>query len=223
MAPGMKNILIIDDHQLFADGLQLLLSQLLSGVDVSTHNNAQQVLEEGERVSSASLVIVDLHMPKFSGFSFLQAVQQQHPAPPVLVISGVESRADIERALALGAAGFIPKEAPSNEMLEGVSKVLAGERYLPTRWAGKIDWPMGVKAGTEKIDQDIIGPRQIQVLELLEDGLQNKQIALVLGVSVSTVKSHTQLLYRKLQVTNRTACIKAATDLGLLKHSRTKH
>lgn len=223
MTQDQQKILIIDDHLLFADGLQLLLSQLLDGVQVSSTTSAQDVLLNPEELANKDLIIIDLHMPKFTGFSFLQAMQEAHHAVPILVISGVENRSEIENALALGAQGFVPKEASGEEMLRGVKSVLAGSRYLPEHWAGKVDWPMensGRRHDVTKIEgcPDEIGPRQLQVLRLLEDGLQNKQIALILGVSVSTVKSHTQLLYRALNVSNRTACIKAANAIGLLHH-----
>lgn len=213
-------ILVIDDHQLFADGLQLLLAQLPGAANISTFGDAQAVLEQPSLWQDADLIIIDLHIPHFSGFSFLQALQTVVNAPPIVVISGVENRSEIERALALGARGFIPKESGAQEMLNGVSQALQGQRYLPARWIGKIDWPTSAgdaQPGSATISPSTnIGPRQQQVLRLLQDGLQNKQIALVLGVSVSTVKSHTQMLYRTLNVTNRTAAIKAATELGLL-------
>lgn len=223
MTQQQQKILIIDDHLLFADGLQLLLSQLLQGVQVSSTTSAQDVLLNPKELNDKDLVIIDLHMPKFTGFSFLQAMQEARHKVPILVISGVENRSEIEHALALGAQGFVPKDASGEEMLRGVERVIAGGKYLPEHWAGKVDWPMAkpnLRSDLANVSgcPDEIGPRQLQVLKLLEDGLQNKQIALVLGVSVSTVKSHTQLLYRALNVTNRTAAIKAANAIGLLHH-----
>ncbi len=219
MTQTASSTLIIDDHQLFADGLELLLTQLPDANPVDKFNDAQQVLENPAVWQNANLIIIDLHMPGLNGFAFLQAMQDRDGHPPIAVISGAESRAEIDRALGLGAMGFIPKDCSAEEMLTGVNTVLKGGRYLPPQWVGKVDWPVQDQALNKPryhSDGETIGPRQIEVLKLLQQGLRNKQIALVLGVSVSTVKSHTQLIYRCLHVGNRTAAIRAATELGLL-------
>ena len=215
MVSGKRQILIIDDHLLFADGLELILGQLGDDLDVFISCDAEQVLEDIDTLRTYELVIIDLHMPGVDGFNFLRAVRTQALDVKVLVISGVEDQVEIERALGLGAMGFIPKETKGSEVLDGVVTVLAGKRYLPKHWEGKIDW---VESSGSLINHEIdrIGPRQIEVLKLIKDGLQNKQIALVMGVSVSAVKSHIEILYKALNVNNRTACVRAASERGLI-------
>lgn len=214
MSKPNKQILLVDDHALFADGLKLILESLEGLESVTISTDAYAVLSDRDTLSKYDLVLIDLHMPRFSGFAFLTAVQTQSIPVTVAVISGTEKKADIERALTLGAQGFIPKDSPSGELLNAVRSMLSGQRYLPLHWAGEIDWlPVDTKSPNP---QTKLTERQMQVLELMRDGMQNKQIAMVLGVSVSSVKGHIELLFKTLNVNNRTACVQAAREAQLI-------
>lgn len=207
-------ILIIDDHQLFADGLGLILQGLDRPVDIAISFDAYEALSQPRQLVSNNLVLVDLHIPQFSGFAFLTAARMQRLCVDIAVVSGTEKKEDIERAIQLGAKGFIPKDSDSREMLRAVSRLLDGNRYLPDHWEGKIDWLAArndppVKSGS-------LTNRQLQVLNLMKDGMQNKQIAAILGISVSSVKGHIEQLFRHLNVNNRTACVQAARDARLI-------
>lgn len=214
MPSSTKNILIIDDHKLFADGLALILSGLAEGINILVSNDAAESLADSQLMSSIDLALIDLHMPRFNGFAFLTAVATQRLDLPVAVISGSEKPAEIERALKLGARGFIPKNSDSSEMLVAVTKLLNRERYLPAHWDGKINWV--APELNESIELGKITDRQRQVISLMRDGLQNKNIALALGISVSSVKGHIELLFKNLNVNNRTACVQAARDAKLI-------
>jgi len=209
-----KQILIIDDHQLFADGLALILENFGQDYTVTIENNAQQVISEQTNLKAASLVLVDLHMPSFDGFAFLSSIRAQNIAVTVAVISGTESQHDIERSISLGAQGFIPKDTPSDEMLNAVNALLKGERYLPAQWFGKIDWL--ANQDNDKQLTNSLTPRQLEILQLMCDGLQNKQMATVLDISVSSIKGHIELLFKNLNVNNRTACVIQGQKLGLI-------
>ena len=207
-------ILIIDDHVLFADGLMLILQSLGDNVAVAVSNDAYSVLNDQSMMLHNDLILIDLHMPDFNGFAFLAAVQSQSLPVKVAVISGTENKAEIEKAIGLGACGFIPKDSGSQELLKAVSMLLAGKRYLPLHWDGEIDWLPGSQPETS--EDAPLTKRQMEVLTLMRDGLQNKQIAAVLGVSVSSVKGHIELLFKNLQVNNRTSCVQVARDKGLV-------
>lgn len=209
-----KKILIIDDHKLFADGLALILSGLGDHISVLVSNDAAESLADKALMSSIDLALIDLHMPRFNGFAFLTAIATQKRSLTVAVISGSEKPAEVERALKLGALGFIPKNSESGDMLLAVSKLLNGERYLPTHWDGKINWVAPHLDAS--IDLGKITERQQQVVSLMRDGLQNKHIAVALGISVSSVKGHIELLFKNLNVNNRTACVQAARDAKLI-------
>jgi len=209
-----KRILIVDDHKLFADGLALILSRLGAHINVVIENDAAASLANRSLIASIDLALIDLHMPRFNGFAFLTAVASQKLSLDVAVISGSEKESEIERSLKLGALGFIPKNSGSDEMLAAVSDLLEGKRYLPKNWDGQIDWRAGEL--NAPIDLVNITKRQRQVLELMRDGLTNKSIAVALGISVSSVKGHIELLFKNLNVNNRTACVQEALAANLI-------
>ncbi len=209
-----KKILVIDDHHLFAEGLAMILESSGNQFEVETSNNAQYLLTDLDKLKGFDLVLIDLHMPNLSGFSFLSAVNAQSLAIVVAVISGSDKRVEIERAISLGAQGFIPKDSSSKEFINASSQLLQGKRYLPLAWDGEIDWKSG---DDESIpDSEALTERQHQVLELMRDGLQNKQIALVLGIKPSSVKGHVERLFTKFSVNNRTSCVQIAQEQKLI-------
>lgn len=216
--------MIIDDHRLFADGLSLVLSQT-GKYTVSTFYNARSVLDDKELLKEHDLALIDLDMPSLDGFGFLQGVITRKLPLKVVVVSGVESRADISRLLHLGAKGFFPKNSPSPVMLEGVEAVLAGQVYVPKHILLEIDWPIVLTSQNDKASYettaakqalDTISPRQLEVLGLLKEGQSNKEIAQILEISESTVKSHIKILFQALGVKNRTACAQKGIDYELV-------
>ena len=207
-------ILILDDHQLFADGLALILSTMDEQIETTISSDALEALGQREFLLSHDLVLIDLHMPKFTGFGFLTAIQTQEIPIDVAVISGSEKLSDVEKAIRLGAKGFIPKDSDSSEMLKAVNDLINGKRYLPIQFDGKIDWVLPQLK--KPIKANPLTKRQTQVLGLMCDGMQNKQIAAVLGISTSSVKGHIELLFKHLNVNNRTACVNAAREKKMI-------
>lgn len=209
-----KNILILDDHQLFADGLALILSTMDEQIETTISSDALQALGDRSFLLRHDLVLIDLHMPKFSGFGFLTGIQTQSIPIDVAVISGSEKSTDVEKAIRLGAKGFIPKDSDSTEMLKAVNDLISGKRYLPAHFDGKVDWVL--PDPKKPIKANPLTKRQTQVLGLMCDGMRNKQIAMVLGISTSSVKGHIELLFKHLNVNNRTACVNAAREKKII-------
>ena len=183
-------------------------------IETTISSDALEALGEREFLLSHDLVLIDLHMPKFTGFGFLTAIQTQEIPIDVAVISGSEKLSDVEKAIRLGAKGFIPKDSDSSEMLKAVNDLINGKRYLPIQFDGKIDWVLPQLK--KPIKANPLTKRQTQVLGLMCDGMQNKQIAAVLGISTSSVKGHIELLFKHLNVNNRTACVNAAREKKMI-------
>jgi len=213
MSDNEKRILIVDDHALFADGLSLILASLGSHISISVSNSAEEVLRDMSALAKYDLVLIDLHMPRMDGFSFLSAIRVQKSPIWVGVISGTEHQREIERSIGLGARGFIPKDSSSDDMLAAISTLLRGQRYLPEQWAGTINF---LDHSEPTPSNRNLTERQLQVLGLMRDGLQNKQIAVVMGISVSAVKGHIENVFKIMGVNNRTACVQVASERGLL-------
>lgn len=203
-------ILIADDHALFREGMRHVLALLADDVEIIEAGDCAQTLKAAESDGELSLVLLDLNMPGRDGFAALETLAQRYPTLPIVVLSGSEDRADMQRALNHGAMGFIPKSATAAVMLSALRLVLAGGVYVPPELVqpGAGDGPgRGTDAG--------LTPRQIEVLAHVIDGQPNKIIAGELGLTEATVKAHITAVFKALGVTNRTQAARAAERMGL--------
>ena len=204
-------ILVADDHTLFREGLRHVLARLADDVEIIEAGDCAQALEAVESHGDIVLVLLDLHMPGRDGFAALEVLSRQHMALPIVVLSGSEDRADMQRALDGGAMGFIPKSASAAVMLSALRLVLSGGVYVP---------PAMVQAGTRDAaprspPETTLTPRQIDVLARVIEGKPNKIIADELHLTEATVKAHVTAVFKALNVSNRTQAARAAERLGL--------
>lgn len=219
MSSPPNQILILDDHRLFADGLSLILSKLAEKPTIMTETNPQRVFEETFGLKSYNLILVDLQMPRMSGFDFLQSINKRKIKIPTIIVSSSESRSDIEKALQLGAQGFIPKNSPTHDMILGIKTVLGGKKYVPKHLVGSINWPTASTVVSDISTSEInLSPRQIEVLKLMHTGHSNIEIATILDLSESTVKGHISFLFKAFNVKNRTACVRAGIENQFIQH-----
>lgn len=209
-------ILAIDDHPLFVDGLKMLLKQHGRASSVRITNNANDALALLDQGYEPDLVLLDLNLPGMGGFSLLRILQQRGLLSPILVVSASQSIHDARSALENGAMGFVSKASHSDELLEAIDSVLNGDPYLPPEWRDSLSGN-GDEARASLARQAGITGRQLEILHLLAQGYANKMIAYELGLSEATVKVHLREVFKALKVTNRTACVKAANDMGLLQ------
>ncbi len=209
-------ILAIDDHPLFVDGLKMLLKQHGRASSVHITNNAADALALLDQGHEPDLVLLDLNLPGMGGFSLLRILQQRGLMSPILVVSASQSIHDARSALENGAMGFVSKASHSDELLQAIDSVLNGDPYLPPEWRDTLS-NSGNEALASLARQAGITGRQLEILHLLAQGYANKMIAYELGLSEATVKVHLREVFKALKVTNRTACVKAANDMGLLQ------
>lgn len=211
-------ILIADDHELFRDGLRLVLGELGPDLQVIEASSYDQTLEIANREDGLDLVLLDLVMPGMPWNEGLGAVKRRLPKVPVVILSASEERRLVLEAVRLGAAGFIPKTSSSKVMLSALRLVMSGGVYLPP---ALIDESAVVGRNAEPVHADLsldaapLTPRQREVLALLGQGKSNKEIARILNLSEGTVKLHVTAILKALNVSNRTGAVVAASRLGL--------
>lgn len=204
-------VLIADDHPLFRDALRHVVGQSLAGAECLEAHDFGRIgitLSDGEPVD---LILLDLNMPGMDGFTGLLRLREELPDTPIIVVSASEEPEVIERALACGAAGFIPKSAAKERMCEAVDIVMNGEIFRPEEILG------GAKRVIDPWLEETLGSlthRQRMVLQLLAKGKSNKQIAYELDVTNTTVKAHMTAILRKLKVTSRTQAVIVARQIG---------
>ncbi len=211
MAP---KVLVADDHPLFREALRLALGRALPDATVVEADSVASLTEAAAAHPDADLLLLDLHMPGAQGFSALVQLRTHQPSLPVVIVSASEDPAVVRRAIAHGAAGFIPKSSPVEAMVQALGAVLEGEVWVPEGM--DIDAPTldGVEAETAGRLASLT-PQQFRVLTMLSSGLLNKQIAWELGVSEATVKAHMTAIMQKLGVTNRTQAVVLVQRLAL--------
>lgn len=214
MKTTQKKLLIIDDHAVFADGLALILNTIEPVYDIVVATEVEEFVKDHDRLSAFDAILVDLFLPNLDGFAFLDAVRLNNIDTPVLVISGSEKKADIEKTIAKGAAGFVPKTSNSEDIKTAIDMVIKGGRYLPERYLGEIDWVVASSAFEPQAEE--LTRRQYQVLKLINEGLKNREIASVLNVTESAVKNHVENLFRVFNVKNRTSCLRSAKERGVI-------
>jgi DNA-binding NarL/FixJ family response regulator len=202
-------IIVADDHPLFREALQQALAPTMPGVSFTEAESFESLQAAVESCDDADLVLLDLEMPGAQGFSVLTWLRSQHPALPVVMVSATSDAGIMRRAVDLGAAGFIPKSSTVDTISEAISAVLEGEIWLPEAALALDDAQLSEdKELARKVAS--LTPQQFRVLDMLADGLLNKQIAAELEVSEATVKAHVTAIFRKLGVRSRTQAAVAA-------------
>jgi len=205
------NILIIDDHQLFIDGLGYVLKALADEVVITETNRVDEAIEKLEKDHDYDLILLDINMPSLDGLSLLHRFTAEELCIPVVIISAEHKAGLIRQALDWGVMGFIPKSHNASQMIDGLNAILEGTMYLPEEVQKRLDrLPLaGQKPNTASTLKKIgISQKQLQTLELMAKGLSNQQIAVTLGRSEHTIKSHISVLFRALGASNRTECVK---------------
>lgn len=214
-------ILIGDDHLLFREGLCRLLTQLddqASFIEAGTFDDVLTLARDGQ---DFDLVLLDLQMPGFPGFSGVQEICEAQAGTPVVIVSASEAQADVRAALDAGASGYIPKSSSVKIMLSALNLIFSGGIYVPP--AAILGDGPGVAAGSagsspggaavSAAGTPTLTQRQRDVLRCLREGKSNKQIAYELGLSEGTVKIHVTAVMRSLGVRNRTQAVIASGDI----------
>ena len=219
--------LLVDDHALVREGLKQVLRQIDAGMEIFEAKNAAEVGGILSRQPMPDLVLVDLVLPDQSGFHVLGLLREKRSTAAIVVLSASSDLIDIQRALKMGAAGYIPKACSAGVTLGALRVVLAGGVYLPP---DLIEGQSGIFNATRQSAPPYatslrpaelgLSERQAQVLALLLRGLTNKAIAQELKLAEQTVKAHMSAALRALNVSNRTQAAIAVAQLGLDLNAR---
>lgn len=206
-----KRVLIADDHPLYRAALQTILPRACSGAQVAEAACQDEVMNQVASDSDFDLIVLDLNLPGATGLSCLRYVHDAAPLTPIIVVSGNDDPATMSEARLAGAAGYVPKSAPGDVLVQAIRLVMAGGTYLPAAAALRHSMSLG-STPADPIGEPLTS-RQLRVLRLLTQGLSNKQIARDLEISEITVKAHVSAIFRKLGVSNRTQAANAARRL----------
>ena len=204
-------ILLVDDHPMVREGIAVMLSAVFGAARI-THADCCQSALDAAAAEPFELALLDLQLPDMPGFVALERMRELHPSMPVVVISGVDDRDTVLKALDLGAKAFIPKTSDSLRVRGALEAVLDGRVYLPEAVIGTV---AGRAAAHPKEAGWQLTERQWEVLSLMVGGLPNKLIARKLDIAESTVKIHVSAVLRELRVTSRTQALLAVARANI--------
>ncbi len=202
-------ILIADDHDLLKDTLVLFLRGE-GNIETVTAADFDGAISMIDTKGPFDLIMLDYNMPGMSGLEGLKKALAYKGGQTVALMSGIATRAVAEEALALGAAGFVPKTLSAKSLVNAVRFMAMGEQYAPIDFMTQEEEEAAPNPLAEKLSR-----RELQVLEGLSQGKSNKEIARDLDLQEPTIKLHVKTLYRKIGAGNRTQAALIAKQEGL--------
>jgi two-component system nitrate/nitrite response regulator NarL len=210
-------LLIVDDHPVLRDGLAALLQQAGPDTTILQARDALQGLALADSCTDLDVIILDLEMPGMKGLQALSEFGRKRPDIPVIVLSSSEDPRDVRQSLASGALGYVPKSASQQVLLSAIRLVLNGDLYIPALILDEDSLSAGQRVrNAESVGARLLTQRQIEILQLLSEGMPNKTIATALNLSVKTVKVHITTIFRTLNVVNRTQAAAAGRKAGII-------
>jgi DNA-binding NarL/FixJ family response regulator len=206
-AAGPIRILCVEDHPVFREGLRTIIGLEPDMVLVAHAANGVQAIAEF-RAHRPDVTLMDVRLPGSNGVDILIAIRGEFPQARVIMLTTSDGDADIQRAMRAGAAAYILKSMPMEQLLGVIRSVHAGRRHVPPEVAARLAEYMG--------DDDLTA-RELEVLRLIRDGYKNKQIADQLTISENTVNFHIKNLMGKLRANDRTHAVTIALRRGMLQ------
>jgi DNA-binding NarL/FixJ family response regulator len=209
-------ILLVDDHALIRDALRSVLKEVAADANVMEAGDCGQAMHLIEAHPDLQLVLLDLNLPDRDGFAVLTDLRQRYATISLVVLSGLQDRDSVLKALDLGALGFIPKSAPREVMVSALRLIFAGGVYIPPEALGRTESKERQPATSRPVLPADFGftDRQMEVLALMMQGKSNKSISRILDVAEPTIKHHVTAILKGLKVANRTEAVIAVGSLG---------
>ena len=208
-------ILIADDHQLFREGIANLLSASPQIEIVAQAENGQETIEKAKTLKP-DIVIMDLSMPVMSGVDATRVLHKELPETRVLVLSMHADKHYIKEALEAGAYSYLCKNCTYDQLIEAINSVYQGKKYLSDKITEVLIRDYLSKEEEVRDNNQKLSERESEILKLLADGKQTREISDILFISVKTVGTHKQHILEKLNLKSTVDIVKYAIKKGIV-------
>lgn len=203
---GRIRVLLADDHSLVRRGLAAIINMEDDATVVGEAGDGEEAVALWRRLRP-DVTLMDLRMPRLEGVQAIRQIRAEDPAAAIIVLTTFDHDEDIYAGLRAGAKAYLLKDVQPEELFRCIRAVHAGEAYLQPKVAAKL---------AQRVREETLTDREVQILELLAQGKSNRAIGQALFITESTVKSHLKSLFAKLDVTSRAEAIALAARRGLI-------
>ena len=200
-------VLCVDDHRLIREGVARIVGVQPDMTVVAEASNGENAVTQF-MASRPDVTLMDLQLPVASGTEATRRIRQIDRAARIIMLTMYHGDEDIHRAFEAGAMGYVLKDAISDDLIRVIREVHAGRAVVTPEIQQALD---------ERARLPSLSLRERQVLELMAEGLRNKEIAAALGISADTAGMHVKNLYTKLDVHDRTAAVAKAIRRGIIR------
>ncbi|EJM16963.1 response regulator containing a CheY-like receiver domain and an HTH DNA-binding domain [Pseudomonas sp. GM18] len=205
--PYPIRVALVDDHSLVRDGIKSLLAVMAPLEVVGEAENGADAIEMVGRCQP-DLLLVDISLKDINGLELTRLLRSQYPSLKVLVLSMYDNYEYVSESVRSGASGYVLKNAPSREIIAAIEAIVSGGTFYSAEIAQRLI--------TDKNTDNELTPRESQVLYKMAQGLNNKEMARELDISVRTVETHRLSIRRKLNIDKPAALVKYAIDHGII-------
>ena len=216
-------VLVVDDQELVRTGLRGILRPRF-GFDIVGELPSGAGVVEAVAALAPDVVVMDVRMPNVDGVAATRRLREVADGPPVLVLTTFDDEEVLAGALRAGAAGFLLKGVPAEDLQRAVRAVSAGDSWLDPSVTGRVlsTYREGAAPALPGAEVDALTPREREVLALIGEGLSNTEIARRLGLGEGTIKTHVGHVFAKLDLRDRAAAVVFAFDHGLVQPGRNR-
>ncbi|WP_350646741.1 response regulator transcription factor [Pseudomonas sp. HY13-MNA-CIBAN-0226] len=205
--PSPIRVALVDDHSLVRDGIKALLSVMADLEVVGEAENGADAIDMIGRCQP-DLVLVDIGLKDMNGLELTRLLRNRYPALKVLVLSMYDNHEYVSESVRAGASGYVLKNSPSREIIAAIDAITNGGSFYSAEIAQRLI--------ADKNTDNELTPRESQVLYKMAQGLNNKEMARELDISVRTVETHRLSIRRKLNIDKPAALVKYAIDHGII-------
>jgi DNA-binding NarL/FixJ family response regulator len=200
-------IVSVDDHPLLREGIAAIINSQPDMELVSQAATGGEAIQH-YRLHRPDITLMDLRLPDLSGIDAMIAIRAEFPEARIVMLTTFEGDVEIQRALEAGARGYLLKNTPPAELLQGIRHVHAGKKRIPSELAAQL---------AEHMSDDNLTAREVEVLQHVSGGNRNRDIAETLHISEETVKVHVKHIMEKLGARDRTQAIAIAVRRGIIQ------